>query len=110
MRHASVEARPHAARGTTSAETHRGGRSLGRSFSFPLSLCRNELLSHAILLAVHALPYDACFLVSFRRANLPADLLGCGRHDLPAYFRELSQTVQIAIQLIWRLRGLGTPS
>ena len=104
---ASVEARTHAARGTSSAETH--GRSLGRFF-FSLAPLPKCIAPHAILLAVHALPYDACFLVSLHRANLPADLLGCGRHDLPAYFRELSQTVQIAIQLIWRLRGLGTPS
>jgi len=89
-RHASVEARTHAARGTSSAETH--GRSLGRFFVLVRILaemhCTSRYPSRGLHLAMRCL-----FPCVIAPANLPANLLGFAWHELPAYFREPAKIV-----------------
>jgi len=93
MRHASVEARPHAARGTSSAETHRGGG--GRSFvlvAVPAEMhCLHAILARGLRLAVRCL-----FPCVIMPGKLALDLLGFAWQICPHIFAnclELSKSL-----------------
>ena len=89
---ASVEARPHAARGTSSAETHRGLLRIvldvqgGVIRSFVLVRVLVEMHCFARYLSRLMPCLFPCVIVP---GKVALDLLGFAWHDLPAYFREL---------------------
>ena len=92
MRHASVEARPHAARGTSSAETHRGG---GGRFCFGGCACRNALF-HAIASRGLRLAVRCLFPCVIMPGKLALDLLGFAWQICPHIFAnclELSKSL-----------------
>tara|TARA_Y100001963_G_scaffold124364_1_gene175131 strand:- start:2532 stop:2783 length:252 start_codon:yes stop_codon:yes gene_type:complete len=77
MRRASVEARPHAARGTSSAETH--GCSLGRSFVLVAVPAEMHCFHTPFLSRGSCLAMRCPLPCALRQANLPLiclDLLG----------------------------------